>query len=150
MWSISVITKEMFAGIVNISKLCYSSDTSNRKPYKPPGTTIKPEECVPESKYSKQQKGVPACESGYNASCPAECNEMCKPNNDQRQSSEKGSGTGKNGKYQFRYWHLLTALIVTGVAIYKVICQCFYPKLLIFNDLFSFPISVSFFFSGNI
>ncbi|XP_011330996.2 apoptosis-inducing factor 1, mitochondrial [Ooceraea biroi] len=107
-----------YTGVVNISNLRYSSDASNKKPHKPPGTTIKPEECVPESRYSKPRQAVPACEAEHNASCPAR-NE-CKPDNDQKQSSEGGSGFGKGGKYQFRYWHLLAALIVTGVTAYNV------------------------------
>lgn len=68
-----------------------------------------------QSKYSKSQKFAPACETG--ASCPAS-QQGCKPNGNQNQPSEKGSD-GKNGKYQFHYWHLLAALIVTGVA-YKI------------------------------
>jgi len=93
--------------------LRHSSDASNKKP---PGTTIKPEECVPESRYSKSQKAVPACE--IEGTCPA--SQECRLNDKQNQSGEKGSDFSKNGKYQFRYWHLLAALIVTGVA-YKVI-----------------------------
>lgn len=104
---------KILAGIVNISKLRYSSDANNRKSQKPAGTTIRPEECVPESKYFK--KGAP-CELEPNSSCPPSCN----PNGEQKQSGEKGSSFGKNGKYQFRYWHLLTALIVAGVGVYKV------------------------------
>ncbi|CAL1689061.1 unnamed protein product [Lasius platythorax] len=107
-----------YVGVVNISNLRYSSDASNKKSHKPRGTTIKPEECIPESKYSKPQKAVPACQIEPNASCPA--TQECKLNGEQKQSSEKGSDFGKNGKYQFRYWHLLAALLVTGVAAYKV------------------------------
>lgn len=75
---------------------------------------------MPDSRYSKSQKtAVPACE--IEGSCPA--SQECKLDSQQAQSSEKGSDLGpKNGKYQFRYWHLLAALIVTGVT-YKVI-QC--------------------------
>lgn len=106
-----------YVGVVHISNLRYSSDASNKKSQKPRGTTIKPEECVPESRYSKPQKPVPPCEAKFNGSCPQEC----KLNGEQKQSSEKGgSDYGKNGKYQFRYWHLLAALLVTGVAAYKV------------------------------
>ncbi|XP_071569741.1 apoptosis-inducing factor 1, mitochondrial [Temnothorax nylanderi] len=101
-----------YVGIVNISNLRHSSDASNKKP---PGTTIRPEECVPDSRYFKSQKTVPPCE--VEASCPAA--QECKLNGRQEQPSEKGSDPGKNGKYQFRYWHLLAALIVTGAA-YKV------------------------------
>ncbi|KMQ95914.1 apoptosis-inducing factor mitochondrial [Lasius niger] len=107
-----------YVGVVNISNLRYSSDASNKKSHKPRGTTIKPEECIPESKYSKPQKAVPACQIEPKASCPA--TQECKLNGEQKQSSEKGSDFGKNGKYQFRYWHLLAALLVTGVAAYKV------------------------------
>lgn len=98
---------KMFAGSVNISKLLYSSDVSNKKLS---GTTIKPEECVPESKYSKPQKEIPACELA-NGSCPPDCNKG------QKQSSDDGG----NKKYQFQYWHLLAALVVTGVAGYTVV-----------------------------
>lgn len=107
-----------YVGVVNITNLRYNSDASNKKPQKPRGTTIKPEECVPESRYSKSQKDVPACEIGPNATCPL--SQECKLNGKQKELSEKGSDFGKNGKYQFRYWHLLAALLVTGVAIYKV------------------------------
>ncbi|KAL6441304.1 hypothetical protein ACFW04_003515 [Cataglyphis niger] len=104
-----------YVGIVNISNLRYSSDASNKKSQKPQGTTIKPEECMPESRYSKAQKDVPVCETG---SCPMV--QDCKLNGEQKQSSEKGSNFGKTGKYQFRYWHLFAALLVTGVATYKI------------------------------
>lgn len=107
-----------YVGVVNISNLRYNSDASNKKPQKPRGTTIKPEECVPESRYSKSQKDVPACEIGPNATCPL--SEDCKLNGKQKELNEKGSNFGKNGKYQFRYWYLLAALLVTGVAVYKV------------------------------
>ncbi|XP_032690012.1 apoptosis-inducing factor 1, mitochondrial [Odontomachus brunneus] len=92
-----------YAGTVNISKLHYSSNVSNKKSS---GTTIKPEECVPESKYSKAQKEIPPCASP-NGSCPPECNK-----------EQSGNGGGK--KYQFQYWHLLAALVVTGVAGYTI------------------------------
>lgn len=96
----------MFAGIVNINKLHYSNDVSNKKPL---GTTIKPEECVSELKYPKPQKQIPACESA-NGSCPPESNKG------QKQSGDRG---GK--RYQFQYWHLLAALVVTGVVGYTVV-----------------------------
>lgn len=70
-----------------------------------------------ESTYSKSQKSLPACEAADTCPIP---HEECKLNSKQEQPSEKGSDCDKNGKYQFRYWHLLAALIVTGVA-YKVI-----------------------------
>lgn len=70
---------------------------------------------MPESRYSKPQKDVPVCEVG---SCPMV--QDCKLNGEQKQSSGKGSDFGKTGKYQFRYWHLFAALLVTGVATYKV------------------------------
>lgn len=73
---------------------------------------------MPSSRDFKLQKPVPACE--LEASCPA--SQECKANDKQKQSSEKGSDFGKSGKYQFSYWHLFAALIVTGAA-YKVI-QC--------------------------
>ncbi|XP_011638401.1 apoptosis-inducing factor 1, mitochondrial [Pogonomyrmex barbatus] len=104
-----------YVGIVNISNLRHNSDASNEKSHKSAGITIKPEECVPKSRSFKSQKTVPACET--EASCPAA--QICKPNNEQKQSNEKGSDHGKNGKYQSRYWYLLAALIVTGVT-YKV------------------------------
>ncbi|XP_025989791.1 apoptosis-inducing factor 1, mitochondrial [Solenopsis invicta] len=99
-----------YVGAVNISNLRHSSDASNKKPQ---GTTLRPEECVPESRYSKSQKAAPACE--LEANCPA--SQECKPKD--KPPSEKSSDSGKNGKYQFHYWHLLAALIVTGV-VYKV------------------------------
>lgn len=103
------------------------------------GTTIKPEECVPESSYFDQQKAVPACEAEPNASCPS-CQE-CKPNGGQKQS-ERGSGFGKTGKWHFRYWHLLAALIVTGVTTYNVTHPEFYIELIV--DLFLFAILIFF------
>ncbi|XP_070165438.1 apoptosis-inducing factor 1, mitochondrial isoform X1 [Polyergus mexicanus] len=102
-----------YVGVVNISNLRYSSDASNKKSQKPRGTTIKPEECMPESRYSKPQKDVPACEAGP---CPRI--EECKLNGEQKQSSKKGSG--KNEIYPIRYWHILAALLVTGVGAYKI------------------------------
>ncbi|XP_014484706.1 PREDICTED: apoptosis-inducing factor 1, mitochondrial isoform X2 [Dinoponera quadriceps] len=92
-----------YAGTVNISNLHYSSDASNKKT---PGTTIKPEECVP--KYCKTEQGIPAC-ALPNGSCPPPFDK------EQKQSGDKG---GK--KYQFQYWHLLTALVVTGIAGYTL------------------------------
>jgi len=70
-----------------------------------------------ESKYLKSQKTIPVCETG--APCPVP-QERCKPNNKSIQPNKKGSDFRKNGKYQFKYWHLVAALIVTGVA-YKVL-----------------------------
>ncbi|KAG5324194.1 AIFM1 factor, partial [Acromyrmex heyeri] len=106
-----------YAGIVNINNLRHNSDASNKKPHKPSGTTVKPEECLSESKYLKSQKTIPVCETG--APCPAP-QERCKPNNKQIQPNEKGSDFRKNGKYQFSYWHLIAALIVTGTGAYKI------------------------------
>ncbi|XP_012534213.1 apoptosis-inducing factor 1, mitochondrial isoform X2 [Monomorium pharaonis] len=101
-----------YLGAVNISNLRHSSNASNKKS----GTTLRPEECMPESKYSKSQKEAPACE--LEANCPAA--QECKVNNsEQKQSGDRGSDSGKNGKYQFHYWHLFAALIATGV-VYKV------------------------------
>ncbi|KYM89656.1 Apoptosis-inducing factor 1, mitochondrial [Atta colombica] len=105
-----------YAGIVNINNLRHNSDASNKKLHKPLGTTIKPEECMSESKYLKSQKTIPVCETG--APCPVP-QERCKPNNKPIQPNKKGSDFRKNGKYQFSYWHLVAALIVTGVA-YKI------------------------------
>ncbi|XP_012232840.2 apoptosis-inducing factor 1, mitochondrial isoform X1 [Linepithema humile] len=106
-----------YIGIVNIGTLRYSSKASNKNPQKPSGTTIKPEECVAKST-SKPERAVPPCEAERDASRSTSCKEVHKLDGEQKQSSEKGSG--KFGKYQFRYWHLLAALIVTGVAAYKV------------------------------
>lgn len=103
----------MFAGIVNIGTLRYSSNASNKNPQKPSGTTIMPEECVVKS---KSKRTVPPCEAEDNVSHSTSCKVKL---DGEKQSSEKGSG--KIGKYQFRYWHLLAALIVTGVAAYKVL-----------------------------
>lgn len=99
----------------------YSSDDSNKKPHKPTGTTIKPEECTFESRYSKSQKAIPPCEAQPDGSCPAY--DTCRGNGEQKSQNKKDSGFEKNGKYKFHYWHLLAALIVTGVAGYKVIYQ---------------------------
>lgn len=110
-----------YIGVVNISNLRYSSDASNKKPHKSTGTTIKPEDCTFESKYSKSQKAIPPCEAQPDGSCPAY--DICKGNGEQKSQNEKDSSfgkNGKNGKYKFRYWHLLAVLIVTGVAGYKV------------------------------
>ena len=113
-----MITFKNITGVVNISNLRHNSDASNKKPHKPSGTTVKPEECISESKHLKSQKTFPDCETG--APCPTQ--EKCKPNNKQIQPNKKGSDFRKNGKYQFSYWHLVAALIMTGVA-YKVL-QC--------------------------
>ncbi|XP_033330992.2 apoptosis inducing factor isoform X2 [Megalopta genalis] len=37
-----------YFGVVNVNNLWYSNNASDKKTYKSPGTTIKPEECVPE------------------------------------------------------------------------------------------------------
>ncbi|XP_078045041.1 apoptosis inducing factor isoform X2 [Augochlora pura] len=37
-----------YFGVVNVNNLWYSNNACDKKPYKSPGTTIKPEECVPE------------------------------------------------------------------------------------------------------
>lgn len=107
-----------YIGIVNIGALRYSSDASNKNPQKPSGATIKPEECLAKPGHSKPERIVPPCEAEQNGTCPMPCKEVEKIEGEEKQSSEKGSG--KFGKYQFRYWHLLAALIVTGVAAYKV------------------------------
>lgn len=90
----------------------YSSNASDKKTYKSPGTTIKPEECVPESRYSTTKKTVPACESYPNASCPPSCHEVCGiPPNKSGKSDKKPPSS---------YWKILAALIIAGVTIYAV------------------------------
>ncbi|XP_043502938.1 apoptosis-inducing factor 1, mitochondrial [Polistes fuscatus] len=98
-----------YVGIFSVNRLCYSNNANNKKPYRTPGTTIKPEECLPESKYSKPKKPLPACEAQRDGTCPP----SCKPDYTQE------DGNGKNGK--FPYWkHLLATLIIAGVTIYAI------------------------------
>ncbi|XP_076181494.1 apoptosis inducing factor isoform X2 [Ptiloglossa arizonensis] len=42
-----------YIGIVNVNNSWYSNNASDKKTYKTPGTTIKPEECVPENDSQK-------------------------------------------------------------------------------------------------
>ncbi|KAG7204912.1 hypothetical protein KM043_005305 [Ampulex compressa] len=107
-----------YVGIIHVSPSWYSSNANHKKPYKPLGTTIKPEECVPESTYSKPKKTVPACESQPNGTCPPSCYAQCGPLNDSQQQSGQG-GSGKNGKWP-PYWKLLATLIIAGVTIYAI------------------------------
>ena len=99
-----------YIGIVSVNNLRYSSNASDKKPYKSPGTTIKPEECVPESTYSKPKKNVPACESYPNASCPSSCYEVCGRLDDPQ----------KCDKPPPPYWKILATLIIAGVTIYAI------------------------------
>ncbi|XP_003396215.1 apoptosis-inducing factor 1, mitochondrial [Bombus terrestris] len=100
-----------YVGIFSVHNLWYSSNT-NDKAFKPPGTTIKPEECVPESSYSKQKRIVPICESHPNASCPPSCYEICgKPDDSKKPNDKKPSSP---------YWKILATLFIAGVTIYAI------------------------------
>lgn len=98
-----------FLGIFSVNRLWYSNNTNNKKPYKPPGTTIKPEECVPEFRYSKPKRPLPACEAQIGGTCPPTC----------RPDYKEENGNGKNGKFP-NWKHLLATLIIAGVTIYAV------------------------------
>ncbi|XP_061936365.1 apoptosis-inducing factor 1, mitochondrial isoform X2 [Apis cerana] len=100
-----------YIGIVSVHNLFYSNYT-NDKTYKPSGTTIKPEECVPESRYSKEKRSVPLCESHPNASCPPSCYEVCGKSDDSQKPNDK--------KPSPPYWKILATLIIAGVAIYAI------------------------------
>lgn len=102
----------LILGIVSVHNLFYSNYT-NDKTYKPSGTTIKPEECVPESRYSKEKRSVPLCESHPNASCPPSCYEVCGKSDDSQKPNDK--------KPSPPYWKILATLIIAGVAIYAVL-----------------------------
>lgn len=100
-----------FLGIVNVNNSWYSNNASDKKTYKTPGTTIKPEECVPESRYSKPKRTVPLCESYPNASCPPSCYEICGKTDDSQKCNDKPPPP---------YWKILASLIIAGVTIYVV------------------------------
>lgn len=99
-----------YIGIVSVHNLFYSNYT-NDKTYKPSGTTIKPEECVPENRYSKEKRSVPLCESHPNASCPPSCYEVCGKSDDSQKPNDKKPSP---------YWKILATLIIAGVAIYAI------------------------------
>ncbi|KAK9300145.1 hypothetical protein QLX08_007067 [Tetragonisca angustula] len=100
-----------YIGIFSVHNLRYNSN-GNSKVYKPPGTTIKPEECIPESRYFKQKRTVPVCESHPNASCPPSCYEVCgKPDDSQKSNDKKPSPP---------YWKILATLFIAGVTIYAI------------------------------
>ncbi|CAL7944478.1 unnamed protein product [Xylocopa violacea] len=101
-----------YVRIVSVHNLWYSSNTNDKKTYKPPGTTIKPEECVPESTYSKLKRTLPRCESYPNASCPPSCYEVCGKPDDSQKSNDKKSPP--------RYWKILATLFIAGVTIYAI------------------------------
>ncbi|KAI4500332.1 hypothetical protein M0802_004749 [Mischocyttarus mexicanus] len=98
-----------YIGIFSVNRLWYSNNANNKKPYRTPGTTIKPEECLPESKYSKPKKPLPACEAQRDGVCPPSCT------SDYTQED----GNGKNGKFP-NWKHLLATLIIAGVTIYAI------------------------------
>lgn len=102
-----------YVGIFGVSRSWYSNNANNNKPYKSSGATIKPEECVPSSRYSKPKKPLPACETRSDASCPSSCSTSCSSGDGQ-----KGSN-GKNGKFP-NWKHLLVTLIIAGVTIYVI------------------------------
>ncbi|XP_012350119.1 apoptosis-inducing factor 1, mitochondrial [Apis florea] len=108
-----------YIGIVSVHNLFYSNYT-NDKTYKPSGTTIKPEECVPESRYSKEKRNVPLCESHPNASCPPSCYEVCGKSDDSQKPNDK--------KPSPPYWKILATLIIAGVAIYTISSNWFTKK----------------------
>ncbi|KZC15042.1 Putative apoptosis-inducing factor 1, mitochondrial [Dufourea novaeangliae] len=101
-----------YIGIVSVNNLWYSSNASDKKTYKPPGTTIKPEECVPKSRYSQPQRTVPTCESRPNASCPPSCYEACEEPADSPKSNNKPPSPP--------YWKILVALLIAGATIYAI------------------------------
>ncbi|KOC71096.1 Apoptosis-inducing factor 1, mitochondrial [Habropoda laboriosa] len=102
-----------YVGIVSIHNLWYSSNTNDKKTYKYPGTTIKPEECVPESRYSKPKRSIPLCESHPNASCPPSCYEVCGKSDDSQKSNDKEPPPPP-------YWKILATLLLAGVTIYVI------------------------------
>lgn len=100
-----------YIGIASVNNSWYSSNTDDKKSYKPPGTTIKPEECVPDNSSSKPKRPLPICESSPNASCPSSCYEVCQPHGSQ----------SSNGKPPTPpYWKILASLIIAGVTIYAI------------------------------
>ncbi|KOX67939.1 Putative apoptosis-inducing factor 1, mitochondrial [Melipona quadrifasciata] len=100
----------MLSGIFSVHNLRYNSNENN-KVYKSPGTTIKPEECLPE-RYSKQKRIVPICESHPNASCPPSCYEVYGKPDDSQKSNDK--------KPLPPYWKILATLFIAGVTIYAI------------------------------
>nr|XP_050846606.1 apoptosis-inducing factor 1, mitochondrial isoform X1 [Vespula vulgaris] len=98
-----------YVGIFSVNRLWYSNNANNKKPYKPPGTTIKPEECVPEFRYSNPKRPLPACEAQRGGTCPPTC----------RPDYTQEDGNGKNGKFP-NWKHLLATLIIAGVTIYAI------------------------------
>ncbi|XP_076287799.1 apoptosis inducing factor isoform X2 [Lasioglossum baleicum] len=100
-----------YLGIIN-NNLWYSNNVSDKKTYKSPGTTIKPEECVPESRYSEPKRNVPSCESYPNASCPPSCYEVC--------GKPPDSGKCQDKPPSPPYWKILAALLIAGVTIYAI------------------------------
>ncbi|XP_043260548.1 apoptosis-inducing factor 1, mitochondrial isoform X1 [Colletes gigas] len=103
-----------YIGIVKASNSWYSNNASDKKTYKLPGTTIKPEECVPESRYLKLKKTVPFCESYPNASCPPSCYEACGKSEDSQKCIDKPPPSSPP------YWKILATLIIAGVTIYAI------------------------------
>lgn len=101
-----------YVGIVSVHNLWYSSNSNDKKTYRPPGTTIKPEECVPESTYSKPKRPVPFCESHPNASCPPSCYEVCGKPDDSKKPSDK--------KPPPQHWKILATLLIAGVTLYAI------------------------------
>ncbi|XP_031836753.1 apoptosis inducing factor isoform X2 [Nomia melanderi] len=99
-----------YFGVINVNNLRYNSNASDKKTYKSPGTTIKPEECVPKSRYSEPKRTVPACESYPNASCPSSCYEVCGKPPESEKCNDKPPFTPP--------WKILGALLIAGVTIY--------------------------------
>ncbi|XP_053976835.1 apoptosis-inducing factor 1, mitochondrial isoform X1 [Hylaeus volcanicus] len=103
-----------YIGIVRVNNSWFSNNASNKKTYKSPETTIKPEECVPESTYSKPKKPLPFCELHPNASCPPSCYEVCGKPVDSQKCDEKPPTPPPP------YWKILATLIIAGVTIYAI------------------------------
>ncbi|XP_034171428.2 apoptosis inducing factor isoform X1 [Osmia lignaria lignaria] len=100
-----------YIGIVSINNSWFSSNVSDKKTYKPPGTTIKPEECVPDSTYLKPKRNIPLCELSPNASCPSSCYEVCGKSDDSQSSKPPPPPP---------YWKILATLLIAGVTIYAI------------------------------
>ncbi|XP_012148035.1 apoptosis inducing factor [Megachile rotundata] len=99
-----------YIGITSVNNSWYSSNSDDKKTYKPAGTTIKPEECVPDKTSSKPKRSLPSCESYPNASCPPSCYEVCQPD------SQSPNGKPPSPPY----WKILATLIIAGVTIYAI------------------------------
>ncbi|XP_012273636.1 apoptosis-inducing factor 1, mitochondrial [Orussus abietinus] len=116
------------AGFISFNSLLYSDDAKDKKPYRPPGTTVKVEECLPGSTYQNSKAtptppkiSRPVCEVRPDGLCPPSCYEECNPGGQGGIPPCREPLLGEEQRKQLRYWaKVLAAVFVAGATAFTL------------------------------